>query len=318
MPSATAHGGSRAAGAAAAKHVMRRYFEDAWGRGDTSVLGELVAPTVTVHSQYEHVQVLPPPGPQACSDEVRLYRAAIPDLRVTVLDQVAERDLVMTRWEAQGTHLGPLLGVPATGRPVRLASLYFVRLDAQGRIAETRNSWDGLALHQQLGLTGTDALPYAPSPRDGAWPATEADAAAPDAPAAGVVRRLFATVYETGSPQHPVGLVHDDHRTHENLAEPVLGGPGLVMERLAALRQEVPDARLRLDTVIGEGAERAAYCWTLTGTAPTGRPFSVMGGSISELRGGLLARTWHCYDALPFLQAADRTPHARGVLGLIG
>jgi len=42
--------------------------------------------------------------------------AAFPALVVTVHDQVAEGDKVVTRWSASGTHAGDFAGVPATGR----------------------------------------------------------------------------------------------------------------------------------------------------------------------------------------------------------
>ncbi|MFI5976159.1 ester cyclase [Streptomyces sp. NPDC051452] len=307
MPYVSAHAGPRITrGVAEAKRVLRRYFEEAWGQGDTSVLDELIAPVVTVHSQYEHVKVLPPPGPQACRDEVLLYRAAFPDLQVEVVEQVAERDLVMTRWELHGTHLGELLGIAATGRPVRLTSHYFARLDQEVRIAETRNSWDALGLHQQLWLSDPHTLPYAVSTRDGAWPARPADTA--EVPAARLLEELFTDVYGGRAPERAADLVHPGYRSSENLAAPASGGPDLLTGRLVALRQTVPDARCRLDVVIGEGGTRAACCWTLTGTAASGRTFSVMGSTLAEVREGRLARTWHCYDALPFLHATGTHP----------
>jgi predicted ester cyclase len=300
-----------------AKEVMRRYFQDAWGNGDVSILEDLVSDRVTVHSQYEHVEVLPPPGAQACRDEVALYRAAFPDLAVAIRDQVAEGDLVMTRWEASGTHQGELLGVAPTGRRVRIASLFFARL-AGGRIAETRNSVDILSLHQQLGLTGGE-LPYTESTRDGAWPAHPGSqpAGRPDDPARELVRQLFDAGYRSGDRERLAALLHPDYRSHENLAEPVSGGPALVLGRIARLREAAPGARAELNAVVCDG-DRAAYCWTLHGAAPSGRPFSVMGSSTARISGGRIAETWHCYDALPFLHAVGATPPAEGTLQLIG
>ena len=48
--------------------------------------------------------------------QVRLYRAAMPDLQFSVEDLVAEGDTVACRWTARGTHTGPLVNIPPSGR----------------------------------------------------------------------------------------------------------------------------------------------------------------------------------------------------------
>lgn len=60
---------------------------------------------------------------------------AMPDLRVTIDDQVAEGDKVVTRKTIRGTHLGPLMGIAPTGRPIAIQVIDIVRLE-DGRYAE--------------------------------------------------------------------------------------------------------------------------------------------------------------------------------------
>ncbi|MEU2237003.1 ester cyclase [Streptomyces vietnamensis] len=302
--------------ATAAKTVLRRYFEDAWGRGDLSVLDELIAPEVAVHSQYAHVEVLPPPGPQACRDEIGLYRRTFPDLKVEVKDQVADGDRVMTLWEATGTHRGELLGVPPTGRRVRITSLYFAEV-ADGRISRTRNTWDALSLYQQLGLTPR-TMPYRNSADPGAWPHhpdTLPHSPHPD-PAKRLVQRLFEEVY-AGVPGSAEEVLHPGYRSAENLAAPVVGGPALLTARHAELCRAAPGARAVLDAVISEG-DQAAYCWTVHAATPQGQPFSLMVSTLARLRDGRIAETAHRYDALPFLHATGQEPPAAGEARLLG
>jgi steroid delta-isomerase-like uncharacterized protein len=74
-------------------------------------------------------------GPGGIRRYVAAYRAAFPDIRVTVEDQLAEEDKVATRWTARGTHLGKFLGLAPTGDEVTVSGIEFDRIIA-GRIDE--------------------------------------------------------------------------------------------------------------------------------------------------------------------------------------
>ncbi len=74
-------------------------------------------------------------GPRGIGRYVTAYRAAFPDIRVTVEDQLAEDDKVATRWTARGTHLGEFLGLSPTGDGVTVSGIEFDRIIA-GRIDE--------------------------------------------------------------------------------------------------------------------------------------------------------------------------------------
>jgi predicted ester cyclase len=52
--------------------------------------------------------------------------SAFPDLHFTIEELVAEGDIVAGRLTASGTHEGPLMGMPATGRSVRQDHMRFV------------------------------------------------------------------------------------------------------------------------------------------------------------------------------------------------
>ena len=51
---------------------------------------------------------------------LRGMRAGFPDMHWSIEEQIAEGDKVVTRFEWTGTHRGEFLGVPATGRPVKV------------------------------------------------------------------------------------------------------------------------------------------------------------------------------------------------------
>jgi steroid delta-isomerase-like uncharacterized protein len=90
------------------------------------------------------------PGLQGLKDVLRQMRDAFPDIHWTVEEQLTEKDRVLTRFEWSGTHRGLFLGVPATGRSVKVWGMVIDRL-VEGRIKETRILMDTLGLMIQLG-----------------------------------------------------------------------------------------------------------------------------------------------------------------------
>ena len=94
------------------------------------------------------------PGLEGWKKKWAMYLAGIPDLRVTIQELVAEADKVAVRRSYAGTHQGELLGVPPTGKQVRIGGISIFRL-AEGKIAEQWEQLDRLALMQQLGVLPT-------------------------------------------------------------------------------------------------------------------------------------------------------------------
>jgi predicted ester cyclase len=89
-------------------------------------------------------EVLPP-------QFITANRAAFPDLRLTIEDQIAEGDKVVTRFTARGTHRGKLPGIAPTGKQVTTTAIIINRYTG-GKIAESWINGDILGLLQQLGV----------------------------------------------------------------------------------------------------------------------------------------------------------------------
>jgi predicted ester cyclase len=96
----------------------------------------------------------PLPGVPPTRDGVKGFfaalKAAIPDLRIEILDQIAEGGGVATRKKFTGTHDGPFLGVPASGRTVDFEVIDILR-SREGRITDHWVVVDQLGLLTQLG-----------------------------------------------------------------------------------------------------------------------------------------------------------------------
>lgn len=134
------------------KALTRRFFDEVWSTGDLSRRDEFLAPTYRGHLGGGD-QTLDREGWSAF---FRGFREAFPDATFTVEDQVAEGDRVALRLTMRGTHLGPLNGLPPTGRQVTVSGMSIERV-VDGRIVEGWNQNDALGMLQQLG-----ALPPPP------------------------------------------------------------------------------------------------------------------------------------------------------------
>jgi predicted ester cyclase len=62
------------------------------------------------------------PGRAGLADVLTGMFTAFPDLRWTLRDTIAEDDRIMTLSTWTGTHRGPFMGIPATGRAVSVES----------------------------------------------------------------------------------------------------------------------------------------------------------------------------------------------------
>lgn len=81
-------------------------------------------------------------------------RTALPDMRMTIEDEIAEGGRVVIRTTVRGTHRGDLLGVAPTGLTVTLHGIGILRI-VDGRLVERWNASDLLGVLEQLGAMPT-------------------------------------------------------------------------------------------------------------------------------------------------------------------
>jgi predicted ester cyclase len=105
----------------ARKALVRRFYEEIWNAGATSVVPEILASGVTFRGSLGAVRV----GHVAFVDYVDDVLAALGDYRCDVDELVAEGDRVVARMTFSGIHRGSLLGVPPTGHRVSWAGAAF-------------------------------------------------------------------------------------------------------------------------------------------------------------------------------------------------
>jgi steroid delta-isomerase-like uncharacterized protein len=133
------------------KAAMRRIPLEAFNEGNLDV-----ADALFTADYIEHLPLPPgwPTGIAGFKQFVTSLRAAFPDFQYTVEDEIAEGDKVVLRLTAQGTHLGELFGIPATGKHATWTEIHIAR-SADGKLVEHWANLDQLGQMQQLGVIPT-------------------------------------------------------------------------------------------------------------------------------------------------------------------
>jgi len=107
------------------KAAVRRFNQEVIAEGNLESFSELMDERFVNRSAPEGMNN-GPDGMIYFFNEI--LRPAMPDVRVTIHQQVVEGDLVTTRKTIGGTHTGTLLGIPATGREINIDVIDIVRV----------------------------------------------------------------------------------------------------------------------------------------------------------------------------------------------
>jgi predicted ester cyclase len=116
---------------AEAEEVVRGIFEEAVNQGRLDVIGELYAVDFIDHSPGPGQAA----GPAGIVNVVRQYRAAVPDLMVTVEDVIVAGDRVVTRETWRGTQRHKLGDVLPTNTHFVATRIHIFRVE-NGQVRE--------------------------------------------------------------------------------------------------------------------------------------------------------------------------------------
>ena len=120
------------------KALAHRIVDEMWNTRNLNVIDEVYAP------QFGG-------GHVAAKQFVEANLAAFPDLQINIQDQVAEDDLVTTRYIMHATHQGEIANIPPTGKQFEVTGIEMHRF-ADGKLIELWNIVDMLGILQQVGI----------------------------------------------------------------------------------------------------------------------------------------------------------------------
>jgi steroid delta-isomerase-like uncharacterized protein len=196
------------------------------------------------------------------------------------------REVVFT-----GTHDGPFMGFPATGRTCTLRGAGLLRFDADGLVTNFSLYYDNITVMAQLGL-------FPP-------PDTEANKA--------LVSRYVEEVWHQGNLDAADEMVAPDFVGHFPEGE-AIGIEG-AKEHVIAFLTPFPDIHFTIEDMIAEGDKVAArltfdatHTGELMGIPPTGVQTTVTGIFILQIGDGKLVEVWSIIDMLGVMQQLGVMP----------
>lgn len=127
--------------------VAGRVWDEVWHKGDFDAIDELFDPQFIRHD----LDPAQGQGREQNGEFIRRMRSAFPDLHFSIDDVIARGDKVVTRYHFDGTHLGELFGLKATGKKVTYTGILIQSFE-NGKIVEQWTEANLLSLFRQLGL----------------------------------------------------------------------------------------------------------------------------------------------------------------------
>jgi predicted ester cyclase len=128
-----------------------RAFYDFWNTGDETLLNEAIAPNFIDHT-------LPagrPQGPQGPAFASRRFRAAVPDLEVTVEKMIVAGDYVTVHMSFTGHFTGKFGQTQGKGQAVPFIATDLIKIE-KCRITDNWHIEDNLTLLQEMGVAKVD------------------------------------------------------------------------------------------------------------------------------------------------------------------
>ena len=126
--------------------MVARFLQELFARGRLEVVDDYLTRDFVDHNPLQGF----PGNREGLRETAGAFRRAFPDWRHVPHELIAERDLVVARFAASGTHRGVLLNIPPTGRSISVQGISIFRLE-RGRIKDRWGLLDQAALLRQLG-----------------------------------------------------------------------------------------------------------------------------------------------------------------------
>ncbi len=124
---------------------IERFFEEVWNERRIETIDELMSPNCVSH--FEHEKIIGRKNWKGMFYDTMLK--AIPDLSVEVKDNISDRGIVVSRWEAKGVFSDELFGISPSNKQIEFSGISWTSI-IDGKLVEVWNNWDMSYLFRQL------------------------------------------------------------------------------------------------------------------------------------------------------------------------
>ena len=121
-----------------------------WTTGDFDAANEIYSPDYVNHQHHHPSDPQDLHGVEAMKEFAAEFRKAFPDFHDSVDIQLAEGDLVATRFTSMGTHKGTFMAIEPTNKELSWTGISIDRI-ANGKIVKSWANYDMMGMMQQLG-----------------------------------------------------------------------------------------------------------------------------------------------------------------------
>ena len=129
------------------KQLVYRQYEEVMNKKNLDMIDADFADNFVDHEAAPGAQ----PGREGLKHWLRHLHDVVSDFEVMIEDILIDGDKVAVRNLWRGTHTGPFLGMPPTGKRFEVKGIVIWRIE-NGKLQERWATFDLWALHKQLGM----------------------------------------------------------------------------------------------------------------------------------------------------------------------
>jgi steroid delta-isomerase-like uncharacterized protein len=281
------------------ENLVTQFLRELLSEGNLDIADEIMASDAIIHLEDSFTPDFGT-GPEAMKQIVGLYRNTFPDLDITIDDMVATGDKVFVRFTINGTQMGDLPGIPATGIKVAIPGVDIYQIQ-DGLIVEFWHTADTLGLMKSVG-----AVPETP-PTDSTTQAQNEN----------LVTQFLRELLSEGNLDIADEIMASDAIIHlEDSFTPDFGtGPEAMKQIVGLYRNTFPDLDITIDDMVATG-DKVFVRFTINGTQmgdlpgipATGLAVSIKGMDQYRIQDGKIAEFWHSADTLGLMKTLGVVP----------
>jgi serine phosphatase RsbU (regulator of sigma subunit) len=127
------------------KAIFRRYAEEVGNQHNFELVDEIFERYIAHQPDGSTLER----GPQDVKRFQGEFHSAFSDFHISIEEQIAEGDKVVSRYTIRGTHQGDFRGMAPTGKEIEIKGVTIFRFSDEGKVVETWDSYDQLSLMRQ-------------------------------------------------------------------------------------------------------------------------------------------------------------------------